>query len=115
MAVMGARHTNNESRDAEESLNDRIKMYEGTASDLLAIPVLGSSCCSCVVASEWRSGYATISLDYRCSGVRGRWRQARRSRASGIINHLVLAFFRERALKNVAPLISKILADRKRG
>lgn len=114
IAMQREKNVNDGVRDAEQAINERIKVYEGTASDLAAIPILGAVMLFLRGAQRPIIGYATIWLDYQVfSGV---WKLEAGPQESSfwIINFLVLGFlFGERALKNVAPLISEIMAARK--
>lgn len=114
IAMQREKNTNDAMREAEQAINERIKVYEGTASDLSAIPVLGSVMLFLRGSQRPIIGYATIWLDYQVFS--GGWNLMPGPQESSfwIINFLVLGFlFGERALKNVAPLISEIMAARK--
>lgn len=96
--------------DAERALNERIAMYEGTASDLRAMPVLGPLLLMLRGAQRPVWGFGTLYLDY---GVfSGLWSLPNPtvSNAFWMINVLVLGFlFGERALANVLPLVKQIV------
>lgn len=89
---------------AEQTLNERIAMYEGSASDLKGIPVLGAVMLFLRGAQRPVWGFATLYIDY---GVfSGMWKLTDPivSNAFWVINFLVLGFlFGERAMMNIMP------------
>ena len=116
IAMEREKNVNDAIRESEQAINDRIKIYEGTASDLTAIPVLGTIMLFLRGAQRPIIGYVTIYLDYMVFS--GQWKLLPGTQEScfWIINFLVLGFlFGERALKNVAPLITEIMQARKAG
>ncbi len=95
-----------------ENLNQRIAAYEGTASDLKAVPYVGPLLLIARGAQRPIWGYATIWLDYQVYS--GSWvikpEQPELTAAFYIINMLVLGFlFGERALVNLLPVIESLL------
>lgn len=96
--------------EAEKTLNERIAMYEGSSSDLKAIPILGSIMLFLRGSQRPVWGFATIALDY---GVfSGTWKvtDTMQSNAFWVINFLVLGFlFGERAIMNVMPFFTQMI------
>lgn len=95
--------------DAEKTLNQRISQHEGTAKDLLAMPVLGR----CVIflrgvqRPAW--GFFTMYLDYVWLTSASSAYTEQQQTALIVINMLVLGFlFGERTIKNLEPLLLKI-------
>lgn len=100
-------------RDAEDAVNKRLEMYEGTAKDLLAIPVLGAGMLFLRGSQRTVWGFAAIYFDYYWL-IENAILTDKQQLALIIINCLVLSFlFGERALKNLMPLITELLAARK--
>lgn len=97
-------------QEAETNLDARIAQYEGTASDLMGFPVLGTFMLFLRGAQRPIWGYATIYLDY---GVfSGMWKLSDPivSNAFWVVNFLVLGFlFGERAVMNVMPFVTDML------
>jgi hypothetical protein len=97
-------------QEAEKDLNARIEMYEGTASDLKSLPLVGPIMLFLRGAQRPIWGYATIYLDY---GVfSGMWKLTDPivSNAFWVVNFLVLGFlFGERAVMNVMPFVTDML------
>jgi hypothetical protein len=98
--------------DAEQDLNGRIAAYEGTASDLKAIPVLGPVMLFARGAQRPVWGFGALFLDYQVFS--GAWILKEGTQVAGafyVINFLVLGFlFGERAVKNVAPFITQMIS-----
>lgn len=110
LAMEREKNANDAARDAEESINERVKVYEGTAQDVLAIPYLGPVMVFLRGGQRIAIGYATIYLDFMVFS--GSWKIDGGTLEScfWIINFLVLGFlFGERALKNVGPLLAQIM------
>jgi hypothetical protein len=103
-------------QEAEKDLNDRIAMYEGTASDLKSLPLLGNVMLFLRGAQRPVWGFACLYLDY---GVfSGLWKltDPMVSNAFWVVNFLVLGFlFGERAVMNVMPFITNMIAAKKGG
>lgn len=102
-------------RKAEEAVDARIAMYEGTASDLKSIPILGAVMLFARGAQRPTWGFATMFLDYQVFS--GTWKMEGDiiPNAFWIVNFLVLGFlFGERAVTNVMPFITNMI-QAKRG
>lgn len=97
--------------DMEVEYNQRIKDMEGTASDLLALPFIGRVIIFLRGMQRPLWGVGTMVLDYQVFS--GAWKIQEGSQYGTvfwIINLLVLGFlFGERAIKNVSPLIERLL------
>lgn len=96
-----------------DNLNQRIAAYEGTASDLKAVPYIGALLLLARGAQRPIWGYAVIWLDYKIysSAWVIRADQPELTTAFYVINFLVLGFlFGERALVNLLPAIEVLLA-----
>lgn len=95
---------------AEKDLDDRIAMYEGTASDLKSVPYLGALMLLLRGAQRPIWGYATIWMDYNVySGV---WKldSTVLQNSLWVINILVLGFlFGERAVTNIMPFVTEFM------
>lgn len=100
--------------DAEQRITDRITMTEGSAQDLKAIPIIGPIVLFLRGLQRPVWGYATLYGD--AMWFTGRWELGEQQQSAlWVINFLVLGFlFGERAVQNVAPLISDLIA-KKRG
>lgn len=102
-----------EINDAEKALDDRIAMYEGSASDLKAVPILGPVMLFLRGAQRPVWGFATIYIDYAVFS--GMWKLSDPTVANAfwIVNSLVLGFlFGERAVTNVMPYITNMIATK---
>lgn len=95
---------------AEEDMNARIAMYEGSAADLKAVPYLGALMLLLRGAQRPVWGFVAIYFDY---GVfSGMWKLEDQmvSNAFWVVNFLVLGFlFGERAIMNVMPFITQMI------
>ena len=95
----------------EAEFNSRIKDMEGTAADLKTIPYIGPFIIFLRGLQRPLWGFATLILDWKIFA--GEWTIVDGSKqdiAFLVINLLVLGFlFGERAVKNLAPLIEKLL------
>lgn len=124
LAAEQARLANEATNEAVETFNKRIAIHEGTAKDLLQMPILGRALLFARGAQRPTWGFATLYFDYVLF-VKGEVPDAMMNiTAEGIksmnvetlgliymINFLVLGFlFGERTLKNLEPLILKIIA-----
>jgi len=99
--------------EAERSLNDRIAMYEGTASDLKSVPIFGPLMLFLRGSQRVIIGYATMYLDYEVFSHGWALGDDQTKSTFWIVNALVLSFlFGERAIKNVAPFIADMLRAR---
>lgn len=90
--------------------NTRIKEMEGTAADLKTIPIIGPIIIFLRGMQRPVWGFATLFMDFKWFS--GGWAlDEQQTNAMYLINLLVLGFlFGERAIKNLEPLIMKILA-----
>ncbi|PLT26696.1 hypothetical protein [Pseudoalteromonas sp. MelDa3] len=96
--------------EAQAEFNRRIAELEGTAKDLKSIPVLGPLMLFLRGCQRPVWGYSTLYIDFNVFS--GAWTGLTDTQESAlwIINFLVLAFlFGERAMKNVTPLIERII------
>lgn len=101
-------------QDAEHAVNERIAMYEGSASDLKALPIIGPIMLMLRGSQRIAWGFATLYLDY---GVfSGMWSLTDPiiANAFWIVNFLVLGFlFGERAVTNILPFITELIKAKK--
>ena len=96
--------------DSANQLNKRIAEQEGTASDLKAIPILGSVIIFLRGVQRPLWGFATLYMDNKWFFGEGNFDDQQQT-AMIVINILVLGFlFGERAIKNLEPLITKVFA-----
>jgi len=96
--------------DAAVQLDKRIAEQEGTAKDLLGLPVLGRIILFARGIQRPVWGFATLYMDYVWFFGSGVYTEQQET-AMMIINILVLGFlFGERTLKNLEPLIIKVFA-----
>lgn len=94
--------------ESERLVNERIAQHEGTAKDLMALPVVGRIVIFARGCQRPIWGFATLWADLQwLSGSWGTLTERQES-ALWVINLLVLGFlFGERAVKNITPLISQ--------
>jgi hypothetical protein len=99
---------NNAIADAERSLTERIGTLEGTASDLRAVPYVGPLVLFLRGLQRPVWGYA--ALYGNGMWFIGTWQLNERQESAMLaINFLVLGFlFGERAVQNIAPLITQM-------
>lgn len=98
---------------AAEDLNTRIAQQEGTAKDLLALPVVGRLIIFARGAQRPIWGYGTLYFDYQLFSGEITLNE-QQTQLLWIINFLVLGFlFGERAIKNIMPLVTKFMESRK--
>lgn len=100
--------------DAERQVTDRISLLEGTATDLRAVPIIGPLMLFMRGIQRPVWGFAVLYADMMWFS--GKWGQmsAQQESALWVINLLVLGFlFGERAVANLAPIISEVMARRK--
>lgn len=97
---------------ADEEFNQRIKDLEGTSKDLLAAGLMGKVILFFRGAQRPIWGYGVLYFDLQY--FRGAIELGTQGEALlYAINLLVLGFlFGERAVKNVAPIIEKVLVNR---
>lgn len=97
--------------DAEKEVDSRIAMYEGSASDLKAIPILGPMMLFLRGAQRPVWGFATIYFDYAVFSGLYKLTDSMVQNAFWILNTLVLGFlFGERAVTNIMPYITNMVA-----
>lgn len=101
--------------DAERRVTERISLLEGTATDLRSIPFIGPVMLFMRGIQRPVWGFAVLYADMMWfSGDWGRMSSQQES-ALWVINLLVLGFlFGERAVANLAPIISEVMANRRR-
>jgi hypothetical protein len=99
------------SLEAEQEFNKRIKDLEGTAADLNQSGFLGKVIIFFRGLQRPLWGFGVMFMDFQVFS--GKWVIQEGTRADAafyIINFLVLGFlFGERAVKNVAPLVSNMM------
>jgi len=96
--------------EAAVQLDKRIAEQEGTASDLKAIPLIGSIVIFLRGVQRPLWGYATLYMDYKWFFELHTFSEQQHT-AMIVINFLVLGFlFGERTIKNLEPLIIKVFA-----
>lgn len=96
--------------EEQAEFNQRIKDMEGTASDLKAIPIVGTLILFLRGCQRPAWGYSTLYIDFMVFS--GKWSKLTEIQESAlwVINLLVLGFlFGERAIKNVTPLIERMI------
>ncbi len=97
--------------DMEKTFNDRIKTMEGTAADLRTIPIIGPVIIFLRGMQRPTWGFGTLYVDIQVFS--GNWALVDGSQVEScfwIVNLLVLGFlFGERAVKNLSPLIERML------
>jgi len=95
----------------EAEFNQRIKDMEGTASDLQSLPVIGRAVIFLRGLQRPTWGFGVLYIDFCVFS--GQWVLAADSKlesAFWVINLLVLGFlFGERSIKNLSPLIERML------
>ena len=95
--------------EAANQLDRRISEQEGTAKDLLALPIVGRLMLFVRGIQRPTWGFATLYIDYRWFFDASANFSEQQELALTVINLLVLGFlFGERAVKNLEPLILKI-------
>ncbi len=100
--------------DAERRVTERISLLEGTATDLRSIPFIGPIMLFMRGAQRPVWGFAVLYADMMWFS--GEWgvMTTQQESALWVINLLVLGFiFGERAVANLAPVISDIMSRRK--
>lgn len=96
--------------EAQAEFNRRIAELEGTAKDLKTIPLLGPLMLFLRGCQRPVWGYATLYIDFNVFS--GNWAGLTDTQESAlwVINLLVLGFlFGERAVKNVSPMIERMI------
>lgn len=100
--------------DAERQVTERISLLEGTATDLRAVPLVGPLMLFARGIQRPVWGFAVLYADMMWFS--GKWGvlSAQQESALWVINLLVLGFlFGERAVANLAPVISDVLLSRR--
>lgn len=100
--------------DAERRVTERISLLEGTATDLRSIPFIGPIMLFMRGAQRPVWGFAVLYSDMMWFS--GKWgvMTTQQESALWVINLLVLGFvFGERAVANLAPVISDMMSRRK--
>ena len=96
--------------DSAAQLDRRIAEQEGTAKDLLALPILGRVIIFARGAQRPVWGFSTLYMDHQWFFSGGEFNEQQQT-AMITINVLVLGFlFGERAIKNLEPLLIKVFA-----
>ncbi len=97
--------------DAEKNLTERITALEGTARDLLALPVVGRLILFLRGAQRPAWGFGVMAMDWQIFA--GVWKLPEDGPLAVsvlVINILVLGFlFGERAVQNILPLALQLL------
>jgi hypothetical protein len=98
--------------ESENAITNRIAQLEGTAQDLRAIPIVGPIVIFFRGMQRLVWGYGTFYANFLWFS--GSWKLGdQQESALWIINILVLGFlFGERAIQNVAPLLSELMNKR---
>jgi hypothetical protein len=101
--------------EAEQALTQRITQLEGSAQDLRAVPLVGPLVIFLRGLQRPLWGYAVLYIDFMWFS--GKWSlEGQQESAMWVINLLVLGFlFGERAVQNLAPLISELISKKKGG
>lgn len=100
--------------DAERQVTERISLLEGTATDLRSVPIVGPLMLFMRGIQRPVWGFAVLYADMMWFS--GKWGQMSTQQESAlwVINLLVLGFlFGERAVANLAPIISSVIIRRK--
>lgn len=100
--------------DAERQVTERISLLEGTATDLRAVPIIGPLMLFMRGIQRPVWGFAVLYADMMWFS--GKWGQMSTQQESAlwVINLLVLGFlFGERAVANLAPIISEVMSRRR--
>ncbi len=97
---------------SERAITERISQMEGTAQDLRAVPIVGPIVIFFRGMQRLVWGYGTFAADFLWFS--GKWTLGEQQESAlWIVNILVLGFlFGERAVQNVAPLISELMVKR---
>ncbi len=98
--------------EAEAAVTDRIAQLEGTVSELKTIPFVGAVVIFTRAMQRQVWGYSTLYINFLWFS--GKWTfTEQQESAMWVINLLVLGFlFGERAIQNIAPLISDLMSKR---
>ncbi len=94
-------------------LNERIAELEGTAKDLLALPIIGRVMVFLRGSQRPTWGFGVLYFDFMIFSEQWQLMEGTQESAFWIINFLVLGFlFGERAVKNILPLVTQFLSTR---
>lgn len=98
--------------ESEQAITERIAQLEGTVSELKTIPFVGSFVIFTRAMQRQVWGYSTLYINFLWFS--GKWTfTEQQESAMWVINLLVLGFlFGERAIQNIAPLISDLMSRR---
>ena len=98
---------------AAQDLNQRISEQEGTAKDLMSLPFVGRIIIFARGSQRPIWGYATLYFDWQLFSDQLTL-TSEQTQLLWIINFLVLGFlFGERAIKNIMPLVIKMMESKK--
>jgi hypothetical protein len=99
--------------ESERMITERVATLEGSAQDLRAIPIVGPLTLFVRGLQRPIWGYGVMYADLQWFS--GQWQLEQQAEsAMWVINLLVLGFlFGERAVQNLAPLISEVMSKRK--
>lgn len=94
----------------ERAITERVKELEGTVKELKTIPLIGPVVIFTRAMQRQIWGYGTLYIDFMWFS--GAWKMDEQQQsAMWVINLLILGFlFGERAIQNLAPLISDMMA-----
>lgn len=98
--------------ESEQAITERISQLEGTVSELKTIPFIGAFVIFTRAMQRQVWGYSTLYINFLWFS--GQWKfTEQQESAMWVINLLVLGFlFGERAIQNIAPLISDLMSKR---
>lgn len=107
------RQINDALAESERMITERVTLLEGSAQDLRAIPVIGPLVLFLRGLQRPLWGYGTMYAD--SMWFMGLWTLSERQESAlWVINFLVLGFlFGERAVQNVAPLLSELMKNKR--
>lgn len=99
--------------EAQQQFNNRVKELEGTAADLKTIPFIGAFIIFLRGCQRPAWSFLTMYMDVMWFTV---WQlNDQQQKALIVINFLVLGFlFGERTIKNLEPLLLKLLGNRQK-
>lgn len=105
-----AREIDQAVNEAQQLMTEQIAALEGTANDLRAVPFIGAFIVFLRGCQRPVWGFFTMYLDADWLTTAGAGYTEQQQTALIVINVLVLGFlFGERAIKNVMPLITKMV------
>lgn len=97
-------------REAERQFNERTTQLEGTAGDLKSVPYVGAVVLFLRGAYRPLFAYFNAYLLFRYFVQGMDWTEKQESLLYAVTLLVLVFFFGERAVKNVAPLISQVFA-----